>query len=113
MDVQLWETGTHVLVLPDERVYCPGRKPGNSIERRVTVNGQEVGNVLDTGFSQTTVHSQLVQSDKLLEEEDMVVRYVHGDLVFYPPNNVSISLEGHLIQTVAAVLDTLPTSVLL
>ena len=43
----------------------------------------------------------------------MVVKCVHGDSVFNPLTNVTISLEGHLIQTVAAVSDTLPASVLL
>ena len=43
---------------------CPqgsGRpEPGKSIERHGTVNGQEVGNiVLDTGCSQTMVHSHI------------------------------------------------------
>ena len=43
----------------------------------------------------------------------MVVRCVQSDSVFYPPTNITILLEGHLIQTVAAILDTLPASVLL
>ncbi|KAL5494045.1 hypothetical protein EMCRGX_G015315 [Ephydatia muelleri] len=58
---------------PKNALYCPGRKPGKSIAPRGTVNGQEVGNiVLDTGCSQTMVHSRLVPSDKLLEEEGVV-----------------------------------------
>ena len=117
MDVECYNCGKrgHMSRFwPKNALYCPGRKTEKSIERRGTVNGQEVGNiVLDTGCSQTMVHSRLVQSDKLLEEEGVVVRCVHGDSVFYPLISVTISLEGHLIRTVAAVSDTLPASVLL
>ena len=64
---------------PKNALYCPGRKPGKSIAQRGTVNGQEVGNiVLDTGCSQTMVHSRLIPPDKLLEEEGVVVRCVHS-----------------------------------
>ena len=43
----------------------------------------------------------------------MVVRCVHSNSVLYPLCNVSIKVEGYLVQTVANVSDTLPTSVLL
>ena len=43
----------------------------------------------------------------------MVVRCVHGDAAVYPLCKVRIELEGHSIQVVAAVSETLPTSVLL
>ena len=43
----------------------------------------------------------------------MVVRCVDSDSVLYPLCNVSIKVEGHLVQTVATVSDTLPTSMLL
>ena len=42
-----------------------------------------------------------------------MVRCVHGDSVLNPLCNVTIELEGRCIQAVAAVSNTLPTSMLL
>ena len=58
------------------------------------------------------VHSSLIPSDQLLEGDGVVVRCVHGDAAVYPLCKVRIELEGHSIQVVAAVSETLPTSVL-
>ena len=74
--------------------------------------------MLETGCSQTMVHSHLVQCTigqvaGRGRRGGENVRCVHGDSVFYPLTNVTISLEGHLIQTVGAMSDTLPASVLL
>ena len=84
------------------------------MQRSGVVNGQKVQDiVLDTGCSQTMVHSSLIPSDQLLEGDGVVVRCVHGDAAVYPLCKVRIQLEGHSIQVVAAVSETLPTSVLL
>ena len=99
---------------PNNALYCAGRKKNKDIQRSGVVNGQKVEDiVLDTGCSRTMVHSRLIPSDQLLEGDGVVVRCVHGDSALYPLCNVRIELEGHYIQVVAAVSDTLPTSVLL
>ena len=99
---------------PNNALYCAGRKKNKDIQRSGVVNGQRVEDiVLDTGCSQTMVHSRLIPSDQLLEVDGVVVRCVHGDSALYPLCNVRIELEGRYIQAVAAVSDTLPTSVLL
>ena len=99
---------------PNNALYCAGRKKNKDIQRSGVVNGQRVEDiVLDTGCSQTMVHSRLIPSDQLLEGDGVVVRCVHGDSALYPLCNVRIELEGRYIQVVAAVSDTLPTSVLL
>ncbi|KAL5516201.1 hypothetical protein EMCRGX_G001479 [Ephydatia muelleri] len=57
--------------------------------------------------------SGVVNGQKLLEGDGVVLRCVHGDAAVYPLCKVRIELEGHSIQVVAAVSETLPTSVLL
>ena len=54
--------------------------------------------MLDTGCSQTMVHSRLIPSDQLLEGDGVVVRCAHGDSVLYPLCNVRIELEGRTFK---------------
>ena len=102
---------------PNNALFCAGhgrKKLEKEMQRSGVVNGQKVQDiVLDTGCSQTMVHSSLIPSDQLLEGDGVVVRCVHGDAAVYPLCKVRIELEGHSIQVVAAVSETLPTSVLL
>ena len=79
----------HMSIGSARRTRCVVREENGEMAlsdpRRGTVNGQEVRDiVLDTGCSQTMVHSGLVPPEKLLDEESVVVRCVHGDSVLYP-----------------------------
>ena len=53
----------------------------------------------------------IVSKDKILEGKSAVVRCAHGDTVLYPLAQVCMEVDGCVINTVAAVSDTLPMAV--
>ena len=69
--------------------------------------------LLDTGWSQTLVKSDLVPTTKRVEGDAVTIRCAHGDTVLYPLANVELVVDGIPLQVEAAVSDTLPVSVLL
>ena len=101
--------------------YCPnnacialaGRKKNKDIQRRGVVNGQKVEDILDALrpwyiaalYPRTSCWKGMAWW--------LDVYMVTLCTVLYPLCNVRIELEGRYIQAVAAVSDTLPTSVLL
>ena len=53
---------------------------GTELTRRGAVEGRAVDNILlDTGYSRTLVHQELVPRGKKLEREAVAIRCVHGD----------------------------------
>ena len=84
------------------------------IKHSGVVEGKAVDDImLDTGCSQTMVRGDLVPREKLLEGRGAVVRCAHGDTVLYPMAQVCLEVDGHKINTAAAVSNTLPMAVLL
>ena len=69
--------------------------------------------MLDTGCSRSMVRGDLVPGEKLLEGRCAVVRCAHGDTVVYPMAQICLEVDGHKINTAAAVSNTLPMAVLL
>ena len=87
---------------------------GLGLRRRGFVEGTAVnGIMMSTGCSGTMVGRDLVVKEKLMEGKDAVARYVHGDTVLYPMAQVCMEVDGCMINTTAAVSDTLPMAVLL
>ena len=68
--------------------------------------------LIDTGATQTLVHSRLVTDEDILDDE-VTIKCAHGDTVAYPLAAVKINIAGRDIVTTAAVSKTLPASVLL
>eukprot|EP00731_Ephydatia_muelleri_P034853 Em0081g18a len=59
------------------------------------------------------VRGDLVPGERLLEGRCAVVRCAHGDTVVYPMAQICLEVDGHKINTAAAVSNTLPMAVLL
>ncbi len=98
---------------PERGFYCADQltKP---ITRVGLVEGRTVSDiVLDTGCSRTMVHNKLVDKSKYLEGEAATIRCVHGDTALYPLAEVVLELDNRPLTVVAAVSETLPTSVVL
>ena len=78
------------------------------------VDGQSVDDIcLDTGCSQTLVHSSLVQPADFLPDAKIDISCAHGDVTSYPLADIEIILDGQPLEVRAAVSSTLPHSVLL
>ena len=76
--------------------------------------GNEVQDImLEMGCTRTMVRGDFVSRDKIFEGKSAVVRCTHGDTVLYPLAQVCMKVDGCVINTVAAVTDTLPMAVLL
>eukprot|EP00731_Ephydatia_muelleri_P007213 Em0003g1461a len=84
------------------------------IKHSGAVEGKAVEDIrLDTDCSRTMVRGDLVPGEKLLEGRCAVVRCAHGDTVVYPMAQICLEVDGHKINTAAAVSNTLPIAVLL
>ena len=86
-------------------------KPG--VLKRGIVKGklsQEI--LLDTGCSRTLMHQDLVLEEKIIEGEAVVI-CAHGDMALYPLAQITMEVDGNIIEVEAAVLSTLPMGVLL
>ena len=78
------------------------------------VDGQSVDDIcLDTGCSQTLVHSSLVQPADFLPDAKIDISCAHGDVTSYPLADIEIVLDGQPLEVRAAVSSTLLHSVLL
>ena len=78
---------------------------------RYLSQGIHVGDILlDTGCSRILVRRDLVN---LLTGEAVAIRCAHGDTVLYPLAQVQLEVEQQVVNTIAAVADRLPMSVLL
>ena len=59
------------------------------------------------------MHKNLIDKTKYLEGEAVTIRCAHGDTALYPLGEVEMKLDNRPLTVVAAVSETLPTSVLL
>ena len=81
--------------------------------RTGTVFGKLASDIcLDTGCSQTLVHSSLVPPDHLLDET-VDIRCAHGDIVSYPVAVAPICIDSEQYTVRVGVSCSLPHSVLL
>ena len=91
---------------------APGLTKG--VRRSGLVEGQEVQDIpLDTGCTQTMMHSDLVLPEKFLEGDTVVIKCAHGDVVLYPLANVEMEVDGLKVEEEAAASGKLPVAVLL
>ena len=87
---------------------------GRSIAWLGVVKGVEVLDILlDTGYSRTMVHADLVPKHKIIPGEVTTVKCVHGDNILYPMADVVVQVEGVELKVKVAVSEELPVSVLL
>ena len=94
------------------RSFRPGEAM-TSILEVVFVNGLPADDIiLDTGCSQTLVHSRFVSDSDLLEDQ-IELRCAHGDSIAYPIAKVSVQIGEQNYHVRAAVSSTLPRDVLL
>ena len=91
---------------------CRGGLPAR-VFRTGTVFGTLSSDIcLDTGCSQTLVHSSLVPREKLLDET-IDIRCAHGDIVSYPMAVAPICIDSEQYTVHVGVSCSLPHSVLL
>ena len=91
---------------------CRGGLPAR-VFRTGTVFGTPTSDIcLDTGCSQTLVHSSLVPREKLLDET-VDIRCAHGDIVSYPMAVAPICIDSEQYTVRVGVSCSLPHSVLL
>eukprot|EP00731_Ephydatia_muelleri_P034136 Em0048g12a len=107
------ETGHMARDCPSNALF--GEEQGMlGIKHSGVVEGKAVEDImLDTGCSRTMVRGDLVPGERLLEGRCAVVRCAHGDTVVYPMAQICLEVDGHKINTAAAVSNTLPMAVLL
>ena len=111
------ERGHYSSSCPKRSLYCEQARDGvpghDRAHRHGIVNGVYCPDILiDTGATQTLVHSKLVTDEDILDDE-VTIKCAHGDTVAYPLAAVKINIAGKNIVTTAAVSKTLPASVLL
>ena len=108
------EKGHYASSCSRRSMYC-GQPEGEAdrARRSGTINGTYCTDILvDTGATQTLVHSGLVTNDDILDGE-VTIRCAHGDTSSYPLAAVKINIGGKDIITTAGVSSTLPASALL
>ena len=108
------EKGHYASSCSRRSMYC-GQPEGEAdrARRSGTINGTYCTDILvDTGTTQTLVHSGLVTNDDILDGE-VTIRCAHGDTSSYPLAAVKINIGGKDIITTAGVSSTLPASALL
>ncbi len=59
------------------------------------------------------MHKKLFDKSKYLEGEAVTIRCTHGDTALHPLAEVVLEIDNRPLAVVAAVSETLPTSVLL
>ncbi len=79
----------------------------------VTVNGQVVKALADTGSSHTLVNSSILNSAQTNFEECITIKCVHECEKDYPTANVIIEVQGQAFMLTAGVLDKLAYDVIL
>ena len=63
--------------------------------RKGLVDGKVVEDIcIDTGCSQTLVHSSLVSQDAVLPDETVKIQCAHGDITCYPLADVELVIDG-------------------
>ena len=86
---------------------------GVSATRRGVVEGTAVHDIiLDTGCSHTMIHQDLVPAKKRVSGEAVTLRCAHGDVVLYPLADINVQVSGIAFTGRAAILHTLPVSML-
>ena len=81
--------------------------------RQGVVNGFLVDDLLlDTGCSKTIVQRDLVEEEQSLEGESTIIQCAYGHAIAYPLAAIELEIQGKPVLVNAAVLDTLPRSVL-
>ena len=103
---------------PSKALFCGNRnKPRGAVEgtvlRQGVVNGFLVDDLLlYTGCSKTIVRRDLVGEEQWLGGESTIIQCAHGDAIAYPLAAIELEIQGKSVLVNAAVLDTLPQSVL-
>ena len=82
--------------------------------RKGLVDGEDVEDIcIDTGCSQTLVHSSLISKDAVLPDETVDIQCAHGDITTYPLADVELVIDGVAQEIRVGVAQSLPHSVLL
>ena len=100
---------------PNKALYCGLRSAHDStLKKSGMMEGKYVKDILlDTGCSMTLVHHKLVPEHKVLPGEVATIHCVHGCTALYPVADLKLEVGGVPVSVKAAVLKTLPVSVLL
>ena len=86
---------------------------GVSATQRGVVEGTAVHDIiLDTGCSHTMIHQDLVPAEKRVSGEAVTLQCAHGDVVLYPLADINVQVSGIAFTGRAAILHTLPVSML-
>ena len=82
--------------------------------RKGLVDGEHVENIcIDTGCSQTLVHSSLISKDAVLPGKTVDIQCAHGDITTYPLADVELVIDDVAQEIRVGVAQSLPHSVLL
>ncbi|XP_066263283.1 uncharacterized protein [Branchiostoma lanceolatum] len=89
--------------------FYVGRKtPSSAFEVKGRVEGRQVPLLLDTGSTQTLIHADLVDPEKVKPSRRGKITCIHGDEKGYPDAEVEIDVGSKVYRVTAKVAPNLP-----